>query len=215
MKKISSVLLGLFLSSMTIAIAANSASASTERQAKASINNQTGKTIVHVTLLHKYSNDYKNNRTWVNLPSGHNTSASPLNVQYRTGVFTTGKDWWRVQWKVADGRTCYTDPNNFRVVFDALDQAAMSVANLFADQLGKEVAGQVGGIGGEVTGKVAKDAANGIANSLFNGEATVGFKQNILRAEDDNKMVTISLFGNNTARISSPSGISNTVYTCK
>jgi hypothetical protein len=215
MKKISSVLLGLFLSSMTIAIAANSASASTERQAKASIDNQTGKTIVHVTLLHKYSNDYKNNRTWVNLPSGHNTYTTPLTVNYRTGAFTTGKDWWRVQWKVADGRTCYTDPNNFRVVFDALDQAAMATANLFADQLGKEVAGQVGGIGGLVAGKAAQDAANGIASSLFNGEATVGFKQHILRSEDDSKMVTISLFDNNTAKISSPSGISNTVYTCK
>ncbi len=215
MKKISSVLLGLFLSSMTIAIAANPANASTERQAKASIDNQTGKTIVHATLLHKYSDDYKNSRTWVNLPSGRNTSASPLSVQYRTGVFTTGKDWWRVQWKVADGKICYTDPNNFRGVFDALDQAAMSVANLFADRLGTEVAGQVGAIGGEVTGKAAKDAANGISKSLFNGEATVGFKQHILRSEDDKKMVTISLFANNTARISSPSGISNTVYTCK
>jgi hypothetical protein len=204
---------------MTISIAANSASASTERQAKASINNQTGKTIVHVTLLHKYSNDYKNNRTWVNLPSGHSTSTSPLTVKYRTGVFTTGKDWWRVQWKVADGRTCYTDPNNFREVFDALDQVTITTANLFADQLGKEVAGKVGEIGGvvggEITGKAAKDAANGIANSLFNGEKTAGFKQHILRASDDNKMVTIALFGNNTARISSPSGISNTVYTCK
>ena len=224
MKKIAAGFLVILLSATTIALSQNSASAKTKRQANAIITNATGKTIVHATIIHKYSDVYKNNRTWANLPNGTNTIASPLKVNYNTGFLTTGKDWWRVQFKLANGKMCYTDPNNFREVFDAIDKAALANAGVAGQKLGT-VLGEAAGtylagpqgavVGEQVGGQAGKAAANGIANALFNGEATVGFKQHILRTEDENRTVNITLFSNGKARISSPSGVSNTVYTCE
>ncbi|PSB50125.1 hypothetical protein [Chamaesiphon polymorphus] len=224
MKKIAAGFLGILLGASTSALAPNSASASTTRQANAIIVNSTGKTIVHATILHKYSDVFKENRTWANLPNGSSTLTSPLKVKYNTGVFTTGKDWWRVQFKFANGKMCYTDPNNFREVFDAIDRVILTNAGaagqklgiLLGEATGTYLAGPSGAVVGEqIGGTAGKAAANGIASALFNGEATVGFKQHILRTSDENRIVNITLLSNGKARISSPSGVSDTVYTCE
>jgi hypothetical protein len=224
MKKIVTGFLVVLLGTTALALSPNSASAKTKRQSNAIVTNATGKTIVYATIIHKYSDVYKNNQTWANLPNGSNTTASPLKVNYNTGFLTTGKDWWRVQFKLAKGKMCYTDPNNFREVFDAIDKAVLANAGVAGEKLGN-VLGEAAGtylagppgavVGEQVGGPAGKAAANGIANALFNGEATIGFKQHILRTEDENRTVNITLFDNGKARISSPSGVSETVYTCE
>ena len=208
---------------LTLVSIPSPAHAVSHRTAKATVNNLTGQRMVYATILHKYSDNYKNFRTWANLPDGTNTNASPLTVQYHTGFGTTGRDWWMVEWKAVDGRTCVTNPNNFQGSINQVEgflhgnagKAGNKVGAVLGEAAGGYLAGPPGGVvGSQVGGPVGEAGANELADALFNSESTVGFKQHILRSEDEGKIVSISLYNNGEARIESPSGVSNTVYKC-
>ncbi|KAL6900490.1 hypothetical protein GGI43DRAFT_383964 [Trichoderma evansii] len=62
-----------------------------KRTATVSIRNNTSKPIFAVSLLHKYSDVYKNRKEWAAIAAGDVTNET-LKVEYNTGFFTTGRD---------------------------------------------------------------------------------------------------------------------------
>lgn len=161
---------------------------STERHAMARIINQTGRDITTASIVHKYSDNYKNIKTMGSIPNGA-TSSEYLEVDYNTGAFTTGRDWWLVTWQYDDKAVYFTDPNNFRDIIDSLEQ------NIFRT--------------------VPSSFSHSLADDLFNNASTEGFKQHILRSEDENQFVDFILKPDGNVVIKSPSGESETVYTSK
>jgi len=214
-----------------VVAASSQAFAVTKRTANIHVQNNSGRDIELITVSHKYSDNYKNSETWLNLPNGAKTN-TPLVVEYNTGAFTTGRDWWRVSWKFKGDPGLYvTNPNNFRKQIDALESigpgvlvAAGTAIGSFA---GKAAGGAAGtfvapGIGttigaaavGAAGGKAGAAAAKALADALMNGESTVGFKQHILRSDDDaSHDPTIIEIKADGVTFRSPSGNSDTVYT--
>ncbi|GBG61293.1 hypothetical protein CBR_g19826 [Chara braunii] len=108
----------------------------------------------------------------------------------------------------------YTDPKNFRSIFDSLESVLPDVVSA--------VAGAAAGLATAETGPGALIAAGAaaagskvICNALFNSEGTTGFKQHILRAEDENALTEIIVHGNMTVTFRSNSGVSETVVSSK
>lgn len=180
----------------------------TVRTANAVVENHMyGVNLAGVTLTHKYSDDYVDQKTWGNLPARYRTPS--LRVTYHTGLFTTGRDWWHVSFYSEDFTIyCYTDPNNFRGIVDGLETAAPVIA---------AAAAAYATAGAATPAAVAAAAAAGeaITNSLTTKGATAGFKQHILRSEDQGNTVRLILQPRGRATISSPSGRSDTVFRCQ
>jgi hypothetical protein len=155
----------------------------TQNIAWVQIVNNTGEQISEVTVLHKYSDVYKDNCIWDRLEAGQTSDGKTVN--FNTGFGTTGVDWWLVTWLSQDGRTFYyTDPENFRNLIDVLEDIA------------SRYIGQAGGILGSA-----------IANQVLNNESTSGFKQHILREGDNYNYITLTPNG---VQWSSNSGNSST-----
>lgn len=172
------------------------------------VKNETGKELRSVHVLHKYSNVYKNKQDWGAIPEGGYTSPD-LQVDYNTGFFTTGRDWWVVSWEYkGDNKVYFTDPPNLRGVVDLLEQVGdVAIKGALAAASAAESAG---------TATAAGAAAGSVITSLlFNTESTSGFKQHILRDEDAGKLTTIFIQGNNHVKWQSPSGISETCSSSK
>lgn len=198
------------------------ASAATTRTAKAVVENKTKSDIAYVVLVHKYSDDFFNDETWVNLKKGK-TTKGPLTVKYRTGFGTTGKDWWRVFFQFKDGKTCYSDPKNFRGVFDASERLILKNAGELGNALGISIGSGTGVIagppgiaaGGYYGGVGGRKAADGLAKLLFSKGSTTGFKQMILRASDENGTVRIIIQDGERIILRAPrSGGATTRYSC-
>jgi hypothetical protein len=115
------------VSSLAIVLVAPAiATAKEKRHGNVVVENKTGKVIEFVTVAHKYSDNYKQAKTWGNLPNGQ-TVKEPLVVEYNTGFGTTGRDWWVVTWKFrGENAIQLTTPNNFRGLVDALERAAIN-----------------------------------------------------------------------------------------
>jgi len=215
-----------------ISSAPSAAYAKSEHEADIQIANKTGREIQFVTVAHKYSNDYKNTKTWGNLPNGV-TTKEPLVAEYNTGIGTTGKDWWIVTWQFKGDNTLYvTSPKNFRDIVDHLEKwskdalpiagklggAALGVAGGTA--AGVAVGGPAGGpaggkAGGAVGGAIGGKAATEMGALLLNSESTVGFKQHILREKDSkqkNARPTVIEIGDKEVKFNSPSGDSSTGF---
>ena len=182
----------------------------TKRTALVSVRNNTDTPLVGVSVVHKYSDNYKNEHQWGIIPVGE-IPDEKMEVEYNTGAFTTGRDWWVVTWFSPDMKTLYySDPNNFRDLIDGLE-------NLGPDVIAA-VAGAIAGLSGSLTGPGAVAAAAGAAaaaktvtSALFNSEGTEGFKQHILRGEDENELTEIVINGDRSITFKSKSGDSDTV----
>ena len=120
-------------------------------------------------------------------------------------------------------RICYTDPNNFREFFDGIESGLPAALEIgVGTAIGVAVAIATGpaapivtaALMGSIAGYVGSFATDEISKNLFNDDKTVGFKQHILRSDDENREVSITILSDGTARINSPSGTSDTVYTC-
>jgi PUD1/2-like protein len=213
-----------------VVAAPSQAFAVTKRTAQVNVVNNSGRDIEIITVSHKYSDNYKNSETWLNLPNGAKTKA-PLVVEYNTGFGTTGRDWWRISWKFKGDPGLYvTNPNNFRREIDALESIGPGVLVAAGTALGSLAGGAAGGAAGTylapgvgttygaaagkaVGGKAGAAAAKAMADALMNGESTVGFKQHILRSEDESgKTPTIIEIKADGVTFRSPSGNSDTVY---
>jgi hypothetical protein len=77
-------------------------------------------------------------------------------------------------------------------------------------------------LGGSFTGPgaiaaatAAAVAAKAVTTAAFNDESTDGFKQHILREEDEGSLLEIVINDDATILIKSPSGESETVYSTK
>ncbi|MBY4675376.1 hypothetical protein [Marinobacterium arenosum] len=172
----------------------------TKRHAQARIINQTGKDILVANIAHKYSDNYQQKKDFKLIKNGE-TSTESLDVMYNTGAFTTGRDWWLVSWINSDNEFCYTDPNNFRGLFDFAEQALKDGINISA------------AIGTAITDlPMDKTAPSLLSKAVLNDSSTAGFKQHILRPEDEGHYVDFILKKGNQVLIKSPSGPSETVY---
>ncbi|KAK9759677.1 hypothetical protein K7432_017061, partial [Basidiobolus ranarum] len=70
--------------------------AATHRIAKVEVHNETSGPIYAVSVVHKYSNVYKNRKEWTEIGSGQSTCDNPMTIDYDTGALTIGKDWWLI-----------------------------------------------------------------------------------------------------------------------
>lgn len=166
----------------------------THRKANIHIVNDTGEQVRAVSVVHKYSDNYSNDHVWDTLEKGATSDA--MQVDYNTGAFTTGRDWWLVAWVSNDGSTLYyTNPHNLRDFVDILESMATSAASI----VGTVVTSESGGWGGAV--------GHAIVAPFVNNAKTSGFKQHILRSEDSVTQIHIS---KNEVRWVSPSGTSAT-----
>ncbi|CAH0044590.1 unnamed protein product [Clonostachys solani] len=180
-----------------------------KRTAQVVVENQTGKTIYGVGLVHKYSDNYVNSEDWAELAHGE-TSDPSLTVNYHTGDWTTGRDWWLVTWLGDDGKSVlYTDPNNGRCWIDQLEQAATKIIPKIAAAIAKAQLKVPG------ANKLVKAITKELLKPLMNKAETCGFKQHILRDDDSNSRMTITLKKGGEVVLKSPTGISYTSWKSK
>jgi len=187
----------------------------TRRTAFASVRNNTSGPLVAVSVVHKYSDNYKHQHQWGIIQPGEIPS-DRWEVEYNTGAFTTGRDWWLVTWYSEDMKTLYySNPNNFRGLFDTLDRTAPEAVGAAASLATKILASPTGPVGSIAAGFVAGRAAKATTALLFNTESTEGYKGHTLFEEDANSETEIIIRDNNTIIFKSKSGVSETVYASK
>ncbi|MEW6404324.1 MAG: hypothetical protein AB1649_21200 [Chloroflexota bacterium] len=181
----------------------------TYQTAQVRIQNGTTRPLRGASVVHKYSDNYKNMKQWDNpIPPGAYTPAD-FRVEYHTGFLTTGRDWWLIAWEYkADDKVYYTDPDNLRSFIDGLEVAGQIIIPAALAAAGALV---TAGTGAAVAVAVGAAAGNRLATKLLNDESTGGFKQHILRDEDAGQTVIIVIRDDNTVAIQSPSGVSETV----
>ncbi|OPB44851.1 hypothetical protein A0O28_0089890 [Trichoderma guizhouense] len=145
------------------------------------------------------------------------SSTESLKVEYNTGFFTTGRDWWFISWYSQDMKTLYySNPQNFRGAFDAIEKSVSPELVYQAGMLLAPIAVISGGPVLAVPVTLATIAvAKATTNRLYEMEETAGFKQHILREEDEGKVTEIIINEDETITFKSKSGGSETVYTSK
>lgn len=182
----------------------------TKRTARVSVRNNTDTPIVGVSVVHKYSDDYSHEHQWGIIQAGEIPDET-LEVEFNTGAFTTGRDWWVVTWFSPDMTTLYySDPNNFRGIIDGLENIGPDVIAAVAGALAG-LSTSLSGPGAVAAAAGAAAAAKTVTTGLFNSEATDGFKQHILRSEDEDELTEIVINGDRSITFKSNSGSSDTV----
>ncbi|KAB8260963.1 hypothetical protein BDV32DRAFT_148834 [Aspergillus pseudonomiae] len=189
------------------------------RTAMALVRNDTSQPIYAVGLAHKYSDQYQNSDEWDIIQPGK--TSTKLQVDYTTGWWTTGRDWWKVFWVTQDESTLkktfhYSNPENLRKAFDTIEGVDPALWVTLAASVGS-IASTAAGNGpfNKTVAGVAALAARPLTAGFLAPTTTVGFKQHILREEDDSASVEIIIHEDTTITIKSPSGISQTVSTKK
>lgn len=188
----------------------------TKREAYVTIQNNTPDIISGASISHKYSDNYKNEAGFSDIPPG---ARSPMihRVEYNTGALTLGRDWWFITYhrKQAGSKRpnellmWYSDPTNFRNIIDFLEQAApVLIKTAIKAAKGSNPALLP-------VAKAAQIVSKAMCDILFNEETTSGFKQHILRDEDAGKTTLIIINADNTITFKSPSGNSETVTSTK
>lgn len=182
----------------------------TKRTAFASVRNNTSGPLVAVSVVHKYSDNYSNQHQW-GIIQPDEIPSDYMEVEYNTGAFTTGRDWWVVTWYSADMNTLYySNPNNFRDIIDKLESIAPDAIAAAAGALAALPA-SLTGPGAVAAASAAAVAAKVTTSALFNSEGTAGFKQHILREEDEGALTEIVINADLTITFQSNSGTSDTV----
>lgn len=189
----------------------------THRQAKVVVKNKTGKVINYVKVYHKYSDVFKNHQEWYHVPSGGTTNGAMI-VDYNTGAFTTGRDWWIVVWTTERDQSSanihYTDPANARAFIDGFElvwKEATPIAVAAVTGAACFVAGC--GPAAPVAAVAGATLSSQVFGRMMNSESTAGFKQHILRSDDESGTNVIEIYPNGKVRFVSNSGVSETKYT--
>lgn len=182
----------------------------TKRTARVSVRNNTADAIVAVSVVHKYSDNYTNQGQWGIIPPGE-LADETMDVEYNTGAFTTGRDWWVITWfDPAMTTQRFSDPENFRNIVDALEKVAPSAVGAAAGAIAG-LASSWTGPGAVAARQAAKRVAKLATEQLTNDASTDGFKQHILRSEDEGELTEIVINGDLTITFKSKSGDSETV----
>lgn len=181
----------------------------TKRSAYVTVRNNTSDQLLAVGVVHKYSDDYKHRGEWAAVQPG--AAASPkLTVEYNTGAFTTGRDWWFVTWYSPDMKTIYySDPKNFQGALNFLENIAPTAISMAASAVAG-IATSESGPGAVAVATAIADAAKATTDPLFNSENTSGFKQHILRSDDENQVTEVVINSDRSITFKSKSGNSNT-----
>lgn len=172
-----------------------------KRTARVVLVNDTSKPLVAASIVHKYSDVYKDKGTWAIIMPGE--SSSEMTADYITGLGTTGRDWWLVQWFSEDIKTrYYSKPNNFQLL-EKVEPVLLAKA-----------AAAGGGLvsGSNPAAALANKLAELMANLVLNEEGTEGFKMYILRGSDEKQVVKITIKEGGLIDFNSPSGCASTVY---
>jgi hypothetical protein len=186
----------------------------TKRSAKVQVHNNTPHSMSGVGVNHMYSDVYKETHTWQTIPAGGYSDT--FTVNYNTGFGTTGRDWWTISGHNDDDPIShnsmslwYSNPNNFRDIIDFLESVgpklisvALKAAKIAQPQLAPAAT-------------VANIVSKALCSAMLNEAKTDGFKQHILRSEDEDKITLIRINNDGTINIISPSGRSDTVYDTK
>lgn len=123
----------------------------TKRTSVVTVKNNSGHDIDFITVIHKYSNNYKNSGTFVNL-ADRESSHSSFGAEYNTEFGTTGQDWWCVAWKYKGDSGYYiTNPNNLRLgpELDTMAPSLLKVASTAFREWGANPLGAGSIIGGD------------------------------------------------------------------
>jgi len=175
---------------ITLLLQSSLVQAKTTRQTQVRVQNLTGLEIESISVVHKYSDVFKDKHHWGKLPHGKITN-KPMKIRYNTGAFTTGQDWWFITWKYKGNDSIqYTSPNNFRNFVDFVESIVLIPFDLSRAIIGN-------------------NPASVLADTLFNHESTVGFKKHLLRTDDQRNGVVITLTLN-SVKFDSASGHSST-----
>ncbi|MGW1678495.1 hypothetical protein [Saccharopolyspora shandongensis] len=162
-----------------------------ERTANVAVQNETGKILAKVAIVHKYSDNYKNDHTWTEVNPGETTAADMV-VNYHTGTLTTGRDWWQLTIVDEEGGVYISDPQNFRDVFDFLEKGLGDILPKLEKAFHK--AAQNPSSDAKKRAYAAAGEAVAMAVELMlNHAETAGFKQHILRDEDAGHTTTFTI----------------------
>lgn len=189
----------------------------TKRTAFATVENNTDEPLFAVSLVHKYSDVYKNSQEWGIIRSAQSGSP-PAEVEYNTGLLTTGVNWWLVSWYSADMKTRYfSSPNNFRKQIDWAEGIAPDTISAAAGAIAGILTVEAGPAAVVAAATAAGTVAKATTSAIFNSESTAGFKQHILREVDQGRTVKIIINQDRTIEIASTAllleGNSHTVWT--
>ncbi|KXX80942.1 hypothetical protein MMYC01_203918 [Madurella mycetomatis] len=186
--------------------------ATTKRTARVAIRNNQPQPILAVGVKHKYSSVYQHEGEWGIVKPGELTDKT-LTVEYNTGLFTTGVDWWGVSWYSEDMKTLYySNPQNFRGVIENIEKITTPVL-VTAGWVASDLANA--GATRHSLAHVATIVAGSTTAVLFNSEDTVGLKRHMLVEEDEDELTEIIINEDNTITFKSRSGISETVTATK
>ncbi|KYK61771.1 hypothetical protein DCS_02915 [Drechmeria coniospora] len=183
-----------------------------KRYAYVCIRNNSPQRLRNVTLFHKYSDVYKHKQDWP-IAEKRGCSSPQMKVEYDTGLFTLGRDWWMLAFTADDSRTIYlTTPKNARGLFDWLDRIFPTFAIITSGTV-VSLATMAHPVLSFVSGSATSIAMRIITDQIFNAETTAGYKQHILRESDAMKLMEIVINADYTVTFKSKSGISRTITT--
>ncbi|KAM4064027.1 hypothetical protein HRG_012564 [Hirsutella rhossiliensis] len=92
-----------------------------------------------------------------------------LKVEYHTGFWTTGGDWWKICWTSNNATTItYTDPNNFRGAVDWFEKSISDIIPIPGSAAGGAAGFLVGKV---ITGLVANQATTVAKNGPWSTRA--------------------------------------------
>jgi len=186
--------------------------AQTNHKAKVQVINNSGNAIYNVTIFHKYSDIFKDKKTWPGALNAGAKTAADFSVRYQTGFGRTGADWWLVTWTEAKDENSVTQyttaPKNFRAVIDFYEKVGKVGIPIATSVLGVASVAAGPAVGLAVAG--GSIIANEIADRTFNNESTVGYKKHEFKSEDKNKVTTITIGKKRNVTFKSPSGTSKT-----
>jgi hypothetical protein len=157
---------------------------------------------------------YNESTTWATLAPRR--TSTPFTVHYETGWLELGRDWWSVTWEKEGDKIgpnsmklWYSNPTNFRGLIDFLEKSAptliaqaLKVARVLRPELAPAAT-------------VAKVVSKALCEAMLNDVETDGFKQHILREEDEDRITVIRINEDGTINFKSRSGQSDTVYDSK
>ncbi|MBN8508328.1 MAG: hypothetical protein J0L57_06920 [Burkholderiales bacterium] len=206
-----------------------------DRTCKVAVVNRTGRRLSMVAVGHKYSDVYRDSFQWLSAVEPGQTTPAAGPVRYHIGVATTGRDWWLVTWvHAATGEAFHTAPHNYREWLDAPEKVLHGATELahcvaggflvdrilknasvlaFLSRIGVPETWLPAAVEGGMSLKNACIVLGCVelTRALTNTEATVGFKQHILRDDDAGRTLQIELGPNNAVHLRSHSGVSETV----